>query len=87
MDQVPEPAEVPTTAPINEDADQLVRVETVHFVAVLPYYVHHQQYLHHADGCPQCSDPESMLPCQAGGTIAIAMDDALLHTRDTARWN
>lgn len=82
-----DPASEPTTAPISEDADPIVRVPTVHRLTALPYWAHHQQYEHHADSCPECSDPESLLPCPVGGAVGEAMMDAISSTRVAARWN
>jgi hypothetical protein len=86
VDPASEPT-APTTAPISEDSDVIVRVPVVSSLAALPYWAHHQQYQHHADGCPECSDPGSMLPCPVGGAVSTAMLDAIESTRDTARWN
>lgn len=85
MDQNPDP--VSATAPISEDSDPIVRVQVITDLPALPYWPHHQQYLHHADGCPECSDPDSLLPCPVGGAIGSAVLDATEATRFLARWN
>lgn len=74
------------TIPINEDADVIVRVPVLPMCRLLPYYPYEQRWIFHCSVCPQCSG-DGCFPCEAGGALAIALEDAKADQHYLARSN
>lgn len=73
------------TVPISEDADPIIRVEVIRDLTALPSWGPVQRWEFHHDRCPECSG--GCFPCDAGGELAIAAENAVADMHDTARWN
>lgn len=85
MDRNPEPAI--TGAPISDDPDSVpVRVPVLCNLDTLPYYPDSQRWTFHLSGCADCNG-EGTWPCEEGGPLALALEDALSYMRTTARCN